>query len=99
MIYVNAFIVKKKKGGLNHDKDLAHVIHPDDDMMNEVKKQEVDAMKKVSKDMQSVLKSYQKIANMGDKELKNTIHNKDYKKVLDARDTILKMIGTLNTKI
>ena len=56
-------------------------------------------MKKVSKDMQSVLKSYQKIANMGDKELKNTIHNKDYKKVLDARDTILKMIGTLNTKM
>mgnify|MGYP001346327599 CR=1 FL=1 len=99
MARVNAFIVKKKKGGLNHDKDLAHVIHPDDDMMNEVKKQEVDAMKKVSKDMQSVLKSYQKIANMGDKELKNTIHNKDYKKVLDARDTILKMIGTLNTKM
>ena len=95
---VNAFIVKKKKGNLNHDKDLAHVIHPRNDMMNEVKKQEVDAMKKVSKDMQSVLKSYQKIANMGDKELKNTIHNKDYKKVLDARDTILKMIGTLNTK-
>ena len=67
--------------------------------LDEVKRQEVDAMKKVSKDMQSVLKSYQKIANMGDKELKNTIHNKDYKKVLDARDTILKMIGTLNTKM
>ena len=150
MARVNAFIVKKKKGGLNHDKDLAHVIHPDDNMLealttmpdavkdkisrlrnkkmdvkydsdeyhriqkqidslmrqytkkeslDEVKKQEVDAMKKVSKDMQSVLKSYQKIANMGDKELKNTIHNKDYKKVLDARDTILKMIGTLNTKM
>ena len=44
--------------------------------LDEVKRQEVDAMKKVSKDMQSVLKSYQKIANMGDKELKNTIHNK-----------------------
>ena len=27
-------------------------------------------MKKVSKDMQKVLVSYQKIANMGDKELK-----------------------------
>ena len=96
---VNAFIVKKKKGGLNHDKDLAHVVHPDDSMLDEVKRQEVDAMKKVSKDMQSVLKSYQKIANMGDKELKNTVHNKSYKQVLDARDTILKMIGTLNTKM
>ena len=99
MARVNAFIVKKKKGNLNHDKDLAHVIHPDDDMMNEVKRQEVDAMKKVSKDMQKVLVSYQKIANMGDKELKNTVHNKAYKQVLDARDTILKMIGTLNTKM
>ena len=96
---VNAFIVKKKKGGLNHDKDLAHVVHPNDSMLDEVKRQEVDAMKKVSKDMQKVLVSYQKIANMGDKELKNTVHNKDYKKVLDARDTILKMIGTLNTKL
>lgn len=32
---VNAFIVKKKKGGLNHDKDLAHVVHPDDSMLDE----------------------------------------------------------------
>ena len=178
MARVNAFISKKKSGKLNHDQDLAQVIHPDDSMLDEgmklaqivrkhksalmkakrtgnldlpkkveddlstwasnngdirgddpdefddwidnhiddlvptlkikesvesqideVKKQEVDAMKKVSKDMQKVLVSYQKIANMGDKELKNTIHNKDYKKVLDARDTILKMIGTLNTKM
>lgn len=99
MARVNAFISKKKSGKLNHDQDLAHIVHPDDSMLDEVKKQEVDAMKKVSKDMQKVLVSYQKIANMGDKELKNTVHNKDYKKVLDARDTILKMIGTLNTKM
>ena len=217
MARVNAFIVKKKKGNLNHDKDLAHVIHPDDNMLealttmpdsvkdrisnlrnkkmdvkydsdeyhriqkqidslmrqyspkkesmdealkphekiisktfkttnkieikgidrlidmssigvvqamqkqnprgftktvmnlgklkedfeslDEVKRQEVDAMKKVSKEMQKVLVSYQKIANMGDKELKDTKHNKEYKKVLDARATILKMIGTLNTKM
>ena len=164
MARVNAFISKKKSGKLNHDQDLAQVIHPDDNMLeslkphekiisktfkttnkieikgidrlidmssisvvqamqkqnprgftktvmnlgklkedfeslDEVKKQEVDAMKKVSKEMQKVLVSYQKIANMGDKELKDTKHNKEYKKVLDARDTILKMIGTLNTKM
>jgi hypothetical protein len=34
---VNAFIVKKKKGGLNHDTDLAHIVHPDDDLMNEAR--------------------------------------------------------------
>ena len=67
--------------------------------LDEVTRQEVDAMKKVSKDMQKVLVSYQKVANIGDKELKNTIHNKDYEKVLDARNTILKKIGTLNTKM
>tara|TARA_Y100000816_G_scaffold291755_1_gene284189 strand:+ start:1308 stop:3359 length:2052 start_codon:yes stop_codon:yes gene_type:complete len=164
MARVNAFISKKKSGKLNHDQDLAHIIHPDDNMLeslkphekiisktfkttnkveikgidrlidmssigvvqamqkqnprgftktvmnlgklkedfeslDEVKRQEVDAMKKVSKEMQKVLVSYQKIANMGDKELKDTKHNKEYKKVLDARDTILKMIGTLNTKM
>ena len=71
----------------------------DFESLDEVKRQEVDAMKKVSKEMQKVLVSYQKIANVGDKELKDTKHNKEYKKVLDARDSILKMIGTLNTKM
>ena len=56
-------------------------------------------MKKVSKDMQKVLKAYQAIANKGDKELKNTKHNYDYEQVLKARDTILSMIGKLNTKM
>ena len=37
MARVNAFIVKKKKGKLNHDQDLAHIVHPDDDLMNEAR--------------------------------------------------------------
>ena len=49
--------------------------------------------------MQSVLKAYQAIANKGDKELKDTKHNASYKKVLDARDSVLTMIGTPNTKM
>ena len=67
--------------------------------LDEVQKVEVDAMKKVSKDMQKVLKAYQAIANKGDKELKNTKHNFEYKQVLQARDTILSMIGKLETKM
>ena len=67
--------------------------------INETKKQEVDAMKKISKDMQSVLKAYQKVSTMGDKTLKDTKHNASYKKVLDARNAILTMIGTLNTQM
>jgi len=90
---------KKWKGKGKIKKKRDKILKVEETQIDEVKRQEVDAMKKVSKDMQSVLKSYQKIANMGDKELKNTVHNKDYKKVLDARDSILKMIGTLNTKM
>ena len=66
--------------------------------ITEVSDKEINAMKKVSKDMQKVLKDYQKIANMGDKELKNTKHNYDYEQVLKARDTIISMIGKLQTR-
>jgi len=72
---------------------------PEETQLDEVQKVEVDAMKKVSKDMQKVLKAYQAIANKGDKELKNTQHNFEYKQVLQARDTILSMIGKLQTKM
>ena len=66
--------------------------------LQEVTDKEIQAMRKVSKDMQNVLKSYQKIATMGDNELKNTKHNYDYKQVLQARDTIVSMIGKLQTR-
>ena len=82
---------KKKKELLKGKKE--------ETQLDEVQKVEVDAMKKVSKQMQSVLKSYQAIANKGDKELKDTRHNATYKKVLDARDSVLTMIGTLQTKM
>jgi hypothetical protein len=66
--------------------------------LEEIKQQEVDALKKLSKDMQAVLKGYQKIAKMGDKELANTKYNKDYEAVLKSRDTILQLIGKVNTQ-
>jgi hypothetical protein len=66
--------------------------------LDEIKQQEVDALKKLSKDMQAVLKGYQKIAKMGDKELANTKYNKDYEAVLKSRDTILQLIGKVNTQ-
>ena len=58
---------------------------------------EINAVKKLSKDMQSVLKGYQKITGMGDKELKNTKHNDTYKAILEARDKVVTLIGTLQT--
>ena len=66
--------------------------------LQEVTDKEVDALKKLSKDMQSVLKGYQSIVKMGDKELKDTKYNKDYEAVLKSRDTILQLIGKVNTQ-
>ena len=65
--------------------------------IEETTDKEIKAVQKLSKDMQSVLKGYQKITGMGDKELKNTKHNDTYKAVLDARDKVLTLIGTLQT--
>jgi hypothetical protein len=67
-------------------------------VLQEVTDKEVDALKKLSKDMQSVLKGYQSIVKMGDKELKDTKYNKDYEAVLKARDTIFTLIGKVNTQ-
>jgi len=55
----------------------------------EVTDKEVTALKKLSKDMQSVLKGYQSIVKMGDKKLKDSKYNKDYEAVLKARGVIL----------
>ena len=63
----------------------------------EITDKEISAVKKLSKDMQSVLKGYQKITGMGDKELKDTKHNDTYKSILETRDKILTLIGTLQT--
>jgi hypothetical protein len=66
--------------------------------LQEVTDKEVDALKKLSKDMQSVLKGYQSIVKMGDKELKDSKYNKDYEAVLKARDVIFTLIGKVNTQ-
>ena len=67
-------------------------------VLQEVTDKEVDALKKLSKDMQSVLKGYQSIVKMGDEELKDSKYNKDYEAVLKARDTIFTLIGKVNTQ-
>ena len=66
--------------------------------INEVQQKEVDALKKLSKDMQAVLKGFEKIAGMGDKELKNPKYNKDFQAILKSRNTILSLIGKVNTQ-
>jgi hypothetical protein len=78
---------------------IAHKVMGIKENLDEVTKQEVNAMKKLSKDMEGVKKGYNKIVGMGDKELKDTKYNEDYESILNARDTVLKLIGTLNNKM
>lgn len=96
--YSFLFHDRKKAQSLLKGKSVSLRNQVEETQLDEVTDKEINAMKKVSKDMQKVLKDYQKIATMGDKELKDTKHNASYKKVLDARDSVLTMIGTLQTK-
>ena len=68
-------------------------------LINEVQDKEVKMMKALSKDMQKVLKGYQKIVKTGDKTLSDKQYNYEYETVLKARDTIIQMIGRLETKM
>jgi hypothetical protein len=89
----------KKSGKRLHARDYMESTELEETVqINEVQQKEVDALKKLSKDMQAVLKGYQKIVVMGDKELKDTKYNKDYEAVLKSRDTILSLIGKVNFK-
>ena len=83
----------EKAGIKKEDVDYSHV-----EDLEEVSNSEIGAMKKLSKDMQAVLKGYQKIMGMGDKELKDKKYNKNYEAILDARNKVLTLIGTLTTK-
>lgn len=96
--YSFLFHDRKKAQSLLKGKSVSLRNQVEETQLDEVTDKEINAMRKVSKDMQKVLKDYQKIATMGDKELKDTKHNAAYKKVLDARDSVLTMIGTLQTK-
>ena len=68
-------------------------------LINEVQDKEVKMMKDLSKDMQKVLKGYQKIVKTGDKTLSHKQYNYEYETVLKARDTIIQMIGRLETAL
>ena len=83
----------EKAGIKKEDVDYSHV-----EDLEETTDREINAVKKLSKDMQSVLKGYQNATKLGDKELKDVKHNDTYKAILDARNKVLTLIGTLKTK-
>ena len=66
--------------------------------LNEVTDKEINAVKKLSKDIEKVKKDYFKIAKIGDKTLKDTKHNKKYESILKAQQEILSLIGDLSNQ-
>lgn len=66
--------------------------------LNEVTDKEINAVKKLSKDMEKIKKDYFKIAKMGDKTLQSTKYNAKYKSILQAQQDVLKLIGDLSNQ-
>ena len=66
-------------------------------LINEVTDQEINAVKKLSKDMEKIKKDYFKIAKMGDKTLQLAGFNAQYETILKAQQEILRIIGDMQT--
>lgn len=66
-------------------------------LIKEVTDKEINAVKKLSKDMEKIKKDYFKIAKMGDKTLQLAGFNKQYETILKAQQEILKIIGDMQT--
>ena len=64
----------------------------------EVTDKEINAMKQLSKDAEKIKKNYQKIVNMGDKELRDKKYNKEYEDILKMSQSVLSLIGKLQTQ-
>ena len=64
----------------------------------EVTDKEINAMKQLSKDAEKIKKNFQKIVNMGDKELKDKKYNKEYEDILKMSQSVLSLIGKLQTQ-
>ena len=67
-------------------------------LINEVTDKEINAVKKLSKDIEKIKKDYFKIVSVGDKTLKDTKFNSKYESILKAQQEILSLIGELTNQ-
>ena len=67
-------------------------------LINEVTDKEINAVKKLSKDIEKVKKDYFKIVSVGDKTLKDKKFNSKYESILKAQQEILSLIGELTNE-
>ena len=87
------------KKGLSKHKNVRKALQlANEEMVVEVTDVEINLMKKLSKDAEKLKKNYALIVKAGDKELKNTKYNKEYKTILDMQQAVLSLVGKLQTK-
>lgn len=87
------------KKGLSKHKNVRKALQlANEEMVVEVTDKEINAMKQLSKDAEKIKKNYQKIVNMGDKELKDRKYNKEYEDILQMSQSVLSLIGKLQTQ-
>lgn len=70
---------------------------PEGESINEVTDKEINAVKKLSKDIEKVKKDYFKITKMGDKTLQSQAFNRQYESILKAQQDVLKIIGDMTS--
>ena len=85
--------------GLESIEKFYKIANTSKESINEVTQQEVNAVKKLSKDAEKMKKDYFKIAKMGDKELADGKYNSYYESILKMQQKVLSLIGALNNKM
>ena len=89
---------KMEKASIRMLVNLAHkVMGMKEENLQEVTDKEINAVKKLSKDIEKIKKDYFKITKMGDKTLQSQAFNRQYESILKAQQDILKIIGDMTT--
>ena len=96
--YSFLFHDRKKAQSLLKGKSVSLRNQVEETQLDEVTDKEINAVKKLSKDIEKIKKDYFKIAKLGDKTLKDTKFNKKYESILKAQQEILSLIGELSNQ-
>ena len=93
-----AFQSKKKRSQDKKKEDDISTNSTGFTKVNEVTKQEVNALRNLHKGLEKLQKDYFKIANVGDKTLRDKQYNKYYETILTSKKEIGKLVNFFRTK-
>jgi len=93
-----AFQSKKKRGQDKKKEDEISTNSTGFTKVNEVTKQEVNALRNLHKNLEKLQKDYFKVSKMGDKTLRDKQYNKYYETILTSKKEIGKLVNFFRTK-